>query len=304
MNIVLVTGAAGAIGQHLVRRLAGNGSRVIGLGHGAAPEGLPLADWINGEIEASNLKALAARQSRPDAVIHLAGGSTVGPSLTAPAEDFARTVATSVRLLEWVRQEAPEAAVVLTSSAAVYGNAIQLPIPETAPRAPLSPYGCHKMMMELAGESFARNFGLRVASVRLFSVYGPGVHKQLVWELCARLSGGAQTLSLGGTGAETRDWVHIETAAAMLASAVALASPQAPALNGATGRATSIAAVAKAILSGFGAEADIRFTGETRLGDPVHLVGQPSAVLQVPPPVDALAGIAATAAAARALLKG
>ena len=301
MSRVLVTGAAGAIGQHLVRLLAARGDQITGLGHGAAPQGLPLAGWINGEIDAANLAGLAARHGHPDAVIHLAGGSTVAPSLAAPAEDFARTVATSVRLLDWVRRDAPEAAVVLTSSAAVYGNADVVPIQERAPRAPLSPYGSHKMMMELAGENFARNFGLKVASVRLFSVYGPGLRKQLLWELCTRLAAGPAELTLGGTGAETRDWVDIEAAARMLARAVPLASVEAPAFNGCGGVGTSVAAVADAVLQGFGSAARIRFTGETRPGDPQHLVGARNPALAVAMD-DPLTGIAATAAAAREIL--
>ena len=273
---VLITGAAGAIGQHLVRTMSAGGWRVVGLGHGAPLPELPWADWINGEIEASNLEALATRQTRPDCFIHLAGGSMVGPSVIAPAEDFARTAATSVRLLEWVRQKAPEAAVVLASSAAVYGDTEIQPIPEDAPRAPLSPYGTHKMMMELAGESWARNFGVRIAIVRLFSVYGPGLHKQLIWEICAKLAHGARTLTLGGTGAETRDWIHIDDAAAILASAARLASLSPPKFKGCTGIGTSEADVARAVVTGFGTDANISFSGERRLGDPTHLVGHPN----------------------------
>jgi UDP-glucose 4-epimerase len=306
MKTVLVTGAAGAIGQQLVRHLAGQDARVIGLGHGRVPEGLPIADWINGEVEAANLDTLAARQPRPDAVIHLAGGSTVAPSLAAPADDFARTAVTSVRLLEWVRLNAPEAAIVMTSSAAVYGDAAIHPIPETAPRAPLSPYGTHKMMMELAAESWARNFGVRVAAVRLFSVYGPGMRKQLVWEICTKLSQGARTLTLGGTGSETRDWVHIEDAAAILADAVQLASPAAPIFNGCTGVGTSVRDVAQAVVAGFGTKAEISFSGQVRPGDPVHLVGCPALANRqgLKTAIAAREGLGATAAVARTLLGG
>jgi UDP-glucose 4-epimerase len=302
----LITGAAGAIGCQMVRTMSAGGWRVIGLGHGAPPPGLPLTDWIKGEIEASNLETLATRQMRPDCVIHLAGGSMVGPSVIAPAEDFSRTVATSVRLLEWIRQKVPEAAVVLASSAAVYGDAGSHPIAETAPRVPLSPYGVHKMMMELAAESWARNFGVRVAIIRLFSVYGPGMCKQLVWEICTRLAQGTRTLTLGGTGSETRDWIHIEDAAAIVADALRLASPSAPILNGCTGIGTSVHDVAHAVVAGFGAKADIGFSGQSRPGDPVHLVGCPELASSrgLKAHIAACEGLAATAAAARILLGG
>lgn len=303
-GLALVTGASGAIGHHVVRNLAARGWRVLGLGHGAEQERLPLVGWINGEIDAANLSSLARRHGMPQAVIHLAGGSSVGPSLTAPLEDFSRTVAASVRLFEWVRQEAPSARVVLASSAAVYGNARELPISEAAPRAPLSPYGYHKAMMEQSAECWGRNFGLNAAIVRLFSVYGPDLHKQLVWELCLRLSRGERHIVLGGTGGEMRDWLHIDDAAAMLVDALDSASPQVPVFNGCTGVGTTVAEIAHFIAEGFGAEVAFAFNGEVRPGDPVHLVGCPDAAARarLAATVPVAGGMVATARKARATL--
>lgn len=279
MSITLVTGAAGAIGGPVVRQLAARGDSVVGIGHGARPEALPLAGWINGDITSENLGVLAAAHGRPAIIIHLAGGSSVGPSLAAPAEDFSRTVSGTVNMLEWVRQSAPEAAIVLASSAAIYGDAQTVPIPDTAPRAPLSPYGAHKAMMEMAAACYAGNFGLKVAAVRLFSVYGPGLEKQLVWEVLNRLARGERKLALGGTGAETRDWVHIEDAAALLIAAAPSASSQAPCFNGCTGTAVSVADTVTALAEGCGVDVTLDFNGRNRPGDPLHLVGKPSASL-------------------------
>lgn len=294
MKTALVTGAAGAIGRHVVRILAARGWRVVGIGHGAAPEDAALAGWAGGEIDAANLDSLDVP---PDAVVHLAGGSVVSRSLLAPDEDFQRTVATTDRLLDWLRLRAPEAALVLASSAAVYGDVRQVPINEAAPCHPVSPYGRHKLMVEnAAGQS-----GLRSVSLRLFSVYGPGLRKQLVWELCNRLAQGERELRLGGTGEETRDWLHIGDAAAMLADAIPAAVRGGVALNGCTGAGTSVAETARAIMRGFGVNAALRFSGETRQGDPVHLVGDPalSGALGLKPAVRATDGLEATAAATR-----
>jgi UDP-glucose 4-epimerase len=234
----------------------------------------------------------------PHRVIHLAGGSSVGPSLAAPAEDFARTVGATISLLEWIRQQAPSALVVLASSAAVYGNAATVPIGEDTPRAPLSPYGAHKAMMEAAAASWAGNFGLRVVLVRLFSVYGPGLRKQLVWEVLNRLARGERRLSLGGTGSETRDWLHIADAASMLVAAAGLASPAAPGFNGCTGTPVSVRDTVLALAQGFGADVDLVFDGQSRVGDPAHLVGRPSAGLMASiAPLDGLRRFAAEFAA-------
>jgi UDP-glucose 4-epimerase len=300
MTLSLVTGAAGAIGGHAARQLALRGDSVIGIGHGAIPAGLALADWINGDITADNLGVLAARHGAPDAIFHLAGGSSVGPSLAAPAEDFARTVGATVNLLEWTRQQAPQAHLVLASSAAVYGDVTPAPISDGAPRAPVSPYGAHKAMMETAAASWAGNFGLNVAVVRLFSVYGPGLRKQLVWEVLNRLARGERRLTMGGTGAETRDWLLISDAAAMLIAAAKKASPRAPLLNGCTGDALSVVDTVRALARGFGVEVDLTFDNKSRVGDPIHLVGRPSDGLAAStPPQVGLTRFAAEFAASR-----
>src|SRR3984893_1229012 len=148
---VWVTGANGFIGRHLVRVLADQGNTVHGIGHGAIEdvdrERIGLREWLNGEIDAANLNALAARSGSPSTIFHLAGGSSVGLSIAQPYEDFSRTVSSTARLLEWLRGSAPECPVIVASSAAVYGADHGGPISEDAVPAPMSPYGQHKLMM-------------------------------------------------------------------------------------------------------------------------------------------------------------
>jgi UDP-glucose 4-epimerase len=122
-----------------------------------------------------------------------------------PLEDFRRSVDTSARLFEWVRVNAPHTKIVCVSSAAVYGADHSGPIPETAPLSPYSPYGCHKAMMEMLCQSYVRNYGMRITIGRLFSVYGAGLEKQLLWDLCCKLRGNPGVVTLGGTGQELRD---------------------------------------------------------------------------------------------------
>src|SRR5258705_2813743 len=151
MNMV-VTGANGFIGRHLVRVLADRGNRVHGIGHGAIGEAerrrISLEEWLNGEIDAANLNALAERTGLPSTIFHLAGGSSVGLSIAQPFEDFSRTVASTARLLELLRGSAPESLVIVASSAAVYGASHGGSISENAPVAPMSPYCQQKLMME------------------------------------------------------------------------------------------------------------------------------------------------------------
>ena len=186
---VWITGANGFIGRHLARALADAGHGVHGVGHGAFQENeknrLGLELWLNGEIDASNLNALAARSGIPSTVFHLAGGSSVSLSISQPYEDFFRTVVSTARLLEWLRGSAPECRLISVSSAAVYGAEHQGPISEDASTLPMAPYGEHKLMMEQLCRSYAATFGLNGTVTRLFSVYGPNLRKQLLWD-CAR----------------------------------------------------------------------------------------------------------------------
>src|SRR4051794_32870109 len=103
MTTVLITGAGGFIGGHMARHVVRQGARTVGLGHGLTSDGIPLAEWLNGEISEANLRQLAERSGPPDVVIHLAGGSSVGASLSAPLEDFRRTVDASTQLLDCAR---------------------------------------------------------------------------------------------------------------------------------------------------------------------------------------------------------
>lgn len=273
---IWVTGARGFIGRHVARLLARDGWPVVGLGHGAWPEAgyraWGLVDWLNGEVSHPNLDALAGRHGQPEGVIHLAGGSSVGPSFAAPAEDFRRSVAGAADLAEWLRLRAPATPVVLASSAAVYGAGHATPIPEDTSCQPYSPYGFHKRMAELAFESYARNFGLKVAIVRMFSVYGPELRKQLLWDACSRLAGGQSRLTLGGSGEETRDWLHVEDAARLLVLALAQAAPDCVVLNGGTGRAVSVRDIATRLCECWGGGVEAVFSGVSRAGDPAYLV--------------------------------
>ncbi|MGY3549398.1 MULTISPECIES: NAD-dependent epimerase/dehydratase family protein [unclassified Bradyrhizobium] len=274
---VWVTGANGFIGRYLTRALADAGHLVSGVGHGALGEPerqhLGLRHWLNGEIEAANLHVLSAQTGVPTIAFHLAGGSSVGASIEQPFEDFSRTVIATARFLDWMRTTAPECRLVIVSSAAVYGAAHKGPIPESALTEPVSPYGEHKLMIEHLCRSYARTFGLRSTIVRLFSVYGANLRKQLLWDLCLRLRGGVCSLTLGGTGKERRDWIEIRDVARLLVRLGSDSSVQSiDIVNGGSGIATTVADVAQAVVDNWGGRIPVEFSGSVRAGDPFSLV--------------------------------
>jgi UDP-glucose 4-epimerase len=280
---VWITGANGFIGRHLARALADAGQVVHGIGHGAIHETerrrLGLQSWLNGEIDAANLSSLASLQGLPSAIFHLAGGSSVGLSIAQPFEDFSRTVTSTARLLEWLRSTAPECRLVVASSAAVYGAGRVGPIGEDAAPAPMSPYGQHKRIAEELCESYAKSYGIRSTVARLFSVYGANLRKQLLWDVCAQLKQREDTLVLGGTGAEMRDWTDVRDIVRLLAKLRELAQPQPYwVINGGSGQGTSVAEIIATLVRHWGKKVAVAYSGVARAGDPISLIADATAL--------------------------
>jgi len=264
----LVTGAYGFIGRHVARQLAGDGWRVIGLGHGSWVkeewEAWGVAEWHSADI---TLDTLITYAGEPDMVVHCAGSGSVGFSMTHPYQDFQRTVSTTLAVLEYARFNAPKARIAYPSSAGVYGVVNKLPISETDPLSPASPYGVHKCMAEDLCKSYAKHFDISVAMVRLFSVYGVGLRKQLLWDASQKIIDGENDFF--GTGEEIRDWLHVEDAARLLISAAAHASAQCPIVNGGSGIGVTVREVLTDLYTCFGRTDAPTFSGVARGGDPI-----------------------------------
>jgi UDP-glucose 4-epimerase len=270
--VVWITGAGGFIGSHLAASLRGQGVRVLGFGRsgGALPA-----------LTEAGLLAALDQSGAPSRVYHLAGGSTVGRSLADPLADFDSNVAATALVLDVVRREAPAVPIVLTSSAAVYGAALQGAAGGLScdqPLTPVSPYGHHKMMAEGLGRSFASAFGMRITALRLFSIYGSGLRKQLLFDLCGKLASGQTSLMLGGTGAELRDWCHVADVVRGLAGCEDAPEGAFHVYNLATGQGTSVAGMARRLIGLWGGGQDLAFSGQSRAGDPFSLVADPSSL--------------------------
>jgi len=263
---VLVTGARGFFGGYVVEHYLAAGWRVVGLGHGnpgSACEGRVV--WHHAPVCLERLERL---EIEPDLLVHCAGGGSVSVSLRDPFGDHARTVDTTAAVLEYVRRHCPRTPVVYPSSAAVYGNAAHLPASEgsTARLRPASPYGMHKLMAEQLCASYGAHFGVSVAVVRFFSLYGEGQRKQLLWDACCKI--GQRDDLYCGTGEESRDWLHAEDAARLVAVVAAQASPACPVYNGASGTTTTVRHVLTLLYRELAPSRHPRFSLEVRQGDP------------------------------------
>lgn len=277
-GVVWVTGAKGFIGSHLSQALAKAGHRVVGFGRSETTQEFSTDRGF--ALSSQGFSSALGKFGPPSRVYHLAGGPTVGQSLTDPHGDFSSNVVTTEILLEVLRPFAQNVAVVLASSAAVYGAGHQAPIAVSDRVSPSSPYGHHKLMAEQLLHCHSNAFGLRATICRLFSIYGPGLRKQLLFDVCTQLTrtrDGAP-LALGGTGNEQRDWLNV---ADLTAGLVGLPDPPAGTVmchNMGSGEATSIRDMAVALVRAWGGGREVIFSKVSRPGDPFSLVADPESL--------------------------
>lgn len=177
MKKVLITGASGFVGLHLINYLRSIGLEVWGtvrsdLSGFEKKQGL---EWVSLDLSDSTQISNILKMVKPNFIFHLAGQSNVHKSWNEKAATIETNLLGTVRLLEAIKQEVPEAMVLTVGSAEEYG-AIKTdnPIVETDMPQPVSPYGISKLAMGYVTKQFARTYGLRCIHVRPFNHIGPG----------------------------------------------------------------------------------------------------------------------------------
>jgi UDP-glucose 4-epimerase len=266
----LITGGYGFLGRNAAKLFSECGDTVIGIGHGqwlpGEAEQWGFSSWINADI---SLEALEQISLVPDLVIHCGGSGSVFFSTREPYLDFVKTVCSTAAVLEYIRKHAPAARLIYPSSPAVHGAHDESPIKISDAINPVSPYGRHKKMAEELCFQYSGMYGLRVAVIRFFSIYGNGLKKQLLWDACAKITGGDSEAVFWGTGNETRDFIHVSDAVALLRFIAG--RPESSLLaNGGSGRAFRIEDVLTMIAGFARSNTRVKFNGVTREGDPVH----------------------------------
>jgi UDP-glucose 4-epimerase len=142
-----------------------------------------------------------------------------------------------------------------------------IPIAEDHGLAPISPYGVHKRLAEELILCYVNHFQLRASIVRLFSIYGRGLRKQLLWDACSKLVKGDYTFA--GTGNEVRDWLHVEDAASLIFAVIGSTDYGCQIINGGSGAGISVRDLLTHVAQALGLNgADVHFSGSSRTGDP------------------------------------
>ena len=204
---------------------------------------------------------------QPDVILHCAGSANVGASVVNPLADLEGNLQSYYQLLLALQSFEKRPKIIFFSSAAVYGNPKRLPVRETDDPAPISPYGLHKRMCEELSSYYNRIHGYQIRSLRIFSAYGSGLRKQLLWDIWQKYRRTGE-IRLFGTGDETRDYIHITDILTSIRLILAYDGPE-EIFNVANGEETSIRELAEVYAAKLGEPADIvSFNGETKTGDP------------------------------------
>jgi UDP-glucose 4-epimerase len=267
---VLITGVAGFIGRYVSRYFSQQGWTVIGTDN-APPENAPITNlhiYQRLRLPDAGLQTLV-QQHPPHVLIHCAGRASVGISVSDPISDFYGNTVVTLETLNTLRLFAPECRFVFLSSAAVYGNPIALPVSEEQRTAPLSPYGFHKLQGEQLCLEFCQIYQVPTASARIFSAYGPGLRRQVMWDICNKASQG-KILHLQGTGQESRDFIHALDIAKALMSIALKAPMQGEVYNLATGREVTIAELARLLMASLEGGYTLSFDGVIPIGNPLN----------------------------------
>lgn len=231
MSRVLVTGAAGFIGSHLTEALLRRGDEVTGIDNFDAfygrnikeanlHEAMKSPGFAFHELDILDHKAVAALLTADTAIVHLAARPGVRPSLEDPA-GYARINVEGTVSLAMAARSAGVSRFIFGSSSSVYGDDTPAPFREDAAAlSPMSPYAASKRCGELMLASLAPTFGLRVAALRFFTVYGPRQRPDLaIHAFSARMLRG-EPLVLFGDGSQSRDYTYCEDIVAGVTSAI------------------------------------------------------------------------------------
>lgn len=260
---ILILGSEGFIGRHCVNFFLQKGWDV----YGCDLQDHPSAGY--NYIKISRLQPSfeeAFTDDSYDVCLNVAGNGSVPVSIEHPLTDFEANCGDVIRILELIRTKSHHCKYIHISSAAVYGNPKVLPVTEDAPLEPISPYGWHKLIAETLCREYSSLYNLAVAVVRPFSVYGPGLRKQLLWDMYRKTLTGSE-VELWGDGTETRDFIFISDLINALYIISQHNGDRFNVYNIASGYEASIAEIAEVFYDQIGG-VGFSFNNKSRPGDP------------------------------------
>ena len=259
MSRVLITGASGFAGRHLHAHCTAAGDDVVDVSRSSGL-GIDLLD-------AERVRT-AVRDAEPAAVYHLAARAHVGDSWSEPELFLRENVAMTLHVLDAVRAEAPEAAVLVVGSSELYGMPASLPVDESAQLRPQNPYAVSKANADVLAGFYADAHGLRILRARAFNHAGPGQEPRyaiasFARQIAAGLEAGDDPVRVvTGNPDARRDYTDVRD---VVRAYRALAERAEPGIyNICSGRSASAAELVAALGRGAGVEVDHRVDPKLR----------------------------------------
>lgn len=280
---VVVTGGAGFIGSHTVEQLVRQGCRVVVVDDFSSGKRANLAAIKDHErltvIEAdvsdglwSCLAGYVQKHGPVQRIIHLAAQTSVVRSVESPLHDLRANYTSTMNIADYARRTHAKR-LVFASSAAIYGDVETVPVQESQPPAPLSPYGLHKLASEQCLRYHALVHNIPATAFRFFNVYGPrqDPNSPYTGVISIFINRALQNLPLTifGDGAQTRDFVFVGDIARMLAKAALSDRLGFSLANLGTGNATSVTQLAQEVVRLCNSTSTIHY-GAARPGEIKH----------------------------------
>lgn len=280
---VVVTGGAGFIGSHTVEQLLRQGCRVVVVDDFSSGKRANLAAVKDNErltvIEADVsdglwgcLASYVQKYGPVQRVIHLAAQTSVVRSVESPLHDLRANYTSTMNIADFARRSGAKR-MVFASSAAIYGDVETVPVRESVPPAPLSPYGLHKLASEQCLRYHALVHNVPASVFRFFNVYGPrqDPNSPYTGVISIFINRSLQNLPLTifGDGAQTRDFVFVGDIARMLTKAALSDRLGFSLANLGTGNATSVTQLAKEVVRLCNSTSSISY-GPARAGEIKH----------------------------------
>jgi UDP-glucose 4-epimerase len=263
MNILII-GCNGFIGSHLAYYFYKLNFTIVGcdIGDFAAT----FINYFKTNQQNEGLENFISN-NKIDYCINAAGSGNVSFSIQNPLVDFGSNTYTTIKILDLIKTYRPNCKYIHLSSAAVYGNPNTLPLTENHPQKPISPYGYHKWMSEIICSEYYNLYKIPITIIRIFSIYGTGQRKLLLWDICNKLML-KNEIQLFGTGLESRDYIHIQDFASLIDCIIKVDYFQGDVINAGSGKETTIREIADIFSRYYKGTKKISFSGNARNGDP------------------------------------
>jgi UDP-glucose 4-epimerase len=266
---VLVTGGAGFIGSHLVDFFIGRGDEVRAFDNLSAGTLSNIDRWKKdpsfnfSKGDLLRPQEVNAAIKGCDVIFHLAANPEVRSWKASPEDHFRQNIEGTYNLLEGIRIQGEVGTLVFTSTSTVYGEADEIPTPETyAPLKPISNYGASKLAAEALICSYASMYGFRCIIYRMANVVGPRSNHGVIYDFVEKLRRNPKELEVLGDGSQSKSYLYVDDCVEGMALGTENATERVEILNIGSEDRVNVMKIAEIVVEEMGLEdIEIELTG-------------------------------------------